>query len=484
MVKNKISVGNWLKTVNKAKEELKKQHVQYAKRAEDHYYNDVKKGGRDLRVEVPIFWSNTQVLRSALFAKNPAPEIRRRNNTEDPTPKQVAECLEKAISYQIDQSDFHSDVKRSILDYLLVDCGVVRCKYDAKIGKNIDEYGQEYEEIINQTIVPDHIPWNRFVYDIGKDWQECEWVAYVHYLTTADIKKQFGKTVNQLSVETDQLKVHKANKITVYEIWDKKTRTIFEIMDGEKEPLRVRQDELKLEHFFDCTKPMISNMRTDKFIAYPDFMLIEPQLNTINMLESRIKNLTKSIKDRGFYDSTFTAMSELQTAPDGKLIPVPDLLKKMEGRNDLSAAIVKLDIQNPAMVIQILGQQKQLNKEEIYEITGISDIVRGDTKASETATAQQIKGQWANVRLQEKQNTINGMLRQLMRMYSEIISEHFQPQILSLMTGVEVTEEMQQIMKGDLSRNFSIDVETDSTIAADEQQPSAWTSPRVISDGV
>lgn len=470
MVDKKISVHNWIKTVHKAKEKLKVSHAQYAERAESHYFNDVKKNGSNLRVEVPVFWSNTQVMRSALFSQNPAPEVRRRNSGDDPTPKLVAECLEKAIAYQIDQSDFHSDVKRSVLDYLLVDMGVLRCVYDAKIGQATGEDGQPYEEIISQSIVPDHIPWNRFLYDIGKDWAECEWVAYIHYITKDEIKKQFGKDVSQMAAEADQLKVDKANKITVYEIWDKRTRTIFEIMEGEKEPLRVRQDELNLEQFFDCTKPMISNMRTDKFIPYPDFMMIEPQLNAVNMLEARIKVLTRSIRDVGFHDSSLTKLKELQNAADGTLVPITDLIKKMEGRTDMSAVVVKLDIDKAAIVIQILSQQKEANKEEIYEITGISDIVRGNTKASETATAQQLKGQWANVRLQEKQNTINGMLRQLMRMYSEVIAEHFQPEILSLMTGVEVTPEMTQIMKGDLSRNFSIDVETDSTIAADEQQ--------------
>ena len=466
----KINAEKWFKRVSKAKEKLKTAHKQYATRAEDHYYNDINKGGDKLRIEVPIFWSNTQVMRSALFAKNPVPEIRRRNDSENDTDKQLAKMMEKAISYQIDQSDFHSDVKRTVLDYLLVDMGVLRCVYDAKMSKSVDEFGQEIEQIADQTIKPDHIPWNRFIYDIGKDWNECDWVAYIHYLTPQEIKKQFGKEVNKQNTESDQSKTDKANKVTVYEIWDKTSRMVYEIAEGEKEALRIRPDPLNLEGFFDCTKPMMSNMRTDKFIPYPDFMMIEPQLNTINMLESRIKKLTRTIRDAGFFDSSFTQLKELETSTDGDLVPVDDLIKKMEGRSDMSAVIVKLPIQDQAMVIQILSQQKEAAKQEIYEITGMSDIIRGSTKASETATAQQLKGQWANVRLQEKQNTINSMLRQLMRMYAEIIGEHFQPQILTLMTGIEVTPEMHQAMSQDLTRSFAIDVETDSTIAADEQQ--------------
>jgi DNA repair exonuclease SbcCD ATPase subunit len=140
----------------------------------------------------------------------------------------------------------------------------------------------------------------------------------------------------------------------------------------------------------------------------------------------------------------------------------------MEGR-DLSSAIVKLPIDGAAMVVQILQQLMEKSVQQIYEITGLSDIIRGSTKASETATAQQIKAQYANVRLQDKINTINTMFREVMRMFSEVISEHFKPEILTTMTGVQVTPQMQQLMMNDLARSFSIDVETDSTIAMDEQ---------------
>ncbi len=473
----KISGKKWCQKVDKCKDKLKEKHGKYAKRAEDHYYNNVSKGGQRLRIEVPLLWSNTQVLRSSIFSANPIPEIRRRNDSEDPTTKQLAEMLEKAISYQIDQSDFHSDVKRSILDYLLTDKGVLRTRYEAKTGiakdetgmPIFDDEGNALEDIVNQTVIVDHVPWNRFYYDVGKDWAECDWICYVHYMSIKEIKSQFGVVIEKSNIETSQDDKDKANKIEVYEIWDKKTRTIIEVATCRDKPLRVTKDPLNLEGFYTCTKPMISNMRTDKYIGYPDFMMIEQQLNTVNMLATRIKKLTRTIKDVGFHESSFEELAELPNADDGELVAVTDLLKKMDGRTDFSSIVVKMPIEQQAMVVQLLEQQKQQAKEEIYEITGLSDIIRGSTKASETATAQTIKAQYANVRLQDKISTVNSMLREVMRMFSEIISEHFDPMILQTMTGVEVTPEMVQIMKNDLSRSFSIDVETDSTIAVDEQ---------------
>jgi hypothetical protein len=41
-------------------------------------------------------------------------------------------------------------------------------------------------------------------------------------------------------------------------------------------------------------------------------------------------------------------------------------------------------------------------KQAIYEVMGISDIMRGATKASETATAQRIKGSMGVSRLDDR----------------------------------------------------------------------------------
>jgi len=477
MVEEKEMNGKkWCQKVDSARDKMKKLHTDYAERAEDHYFNDIKKSGQSLRVEVPLFWSNTQVLRSTIFAKNPIPEIRRRVDSEDPTTKDLADMLEKAISYQVDQADFFSDANRAILDYLITDKGIVRIRYDVQTdivmnefgSPMVDEKGEPMEEIIDQNVILDHWPWNRFVYDVGKDWAECGWINYDHYLTKSEIKKQFKVDMDNADIIASQDDKTKANKIHVYEIWDKKKRMVYEIAEGRDEPLRIRKDPLSLIGFFDCPKPMISNMRTDKFIGYPDFMMIEPQLNTVNMLQARINKLTKTIKNVGFHEESFLELKELANAADGQSLPVKGLIKKMEGR-DLSSAIVKLPIDGAAMVVQILQQLMEKSVQQIYEITGLSDIIRGSTKASETATAQQIKAQYANVRLQDKINTINTMFREVMRMFSEVISEHFKPEILTTMTGVQVTPQMQQLMLNDLARSFSIDVETDSTIAMDEQ---------------
>ena len=55
-------------------------------------------------------------------------------------------------------------------------------------------------------------------------------------------------------------------------------------------------------------------------------------------------------------------------------------------------------------------------------------------------------------------------------MYGEIIAEHFTIERLQLITGMQVTPELKQRMSDDLLRCYAIDIETDSTIMADESQ--------------
>jgi hypothetical protein len=107
-------------------------------------------------------------------------------------------------------------------------------------------------------------------------------------------------------------------------------------------------------------------------------------------------------------------------------------------------------------------------KNTIFEIVGIADILRGASKASETATAQNIKAQFGNLRLGSRQKEVQRFARDLFRLKAEIMAEKFAPETLENMTGKPISEEMLAIMQGDSTRGFRVDIETDSTIAIDE----------------
>jgi hypothetical protein len=129
------------------------------------------------------------------------------------------------------------------------------------------------------------------------------------------------------------------------------------------------------------------------------------------------------------------------------------------------------------MAYQAMGQVKQ----QIYDITGISDIVRGASNANETATAQQIKGQYATLRLKAYQDEVARFASQILKIKAQIICQHFQPETIIKIGGGELLSQTDQqlipqameLLKDNPMRTFRVEVASDSMLYADEAQEKA-----------
>ena len=106
-------------------------------------------------------------------------------------------------------------------------------------------------------------------------------------------------------------------------------------------------------------------------------------------------------------------------------------------------------------------------KSIIYEVTGIADIIRGQTSPSETATAQDIKASYAGLRLRDRRDNINTFIVELLRIQAELFCTFFTTQQMQEMSGIQITPDIEKIIRSDVLRNYKIDIETDSTILPD-----------------
>ena len=149
------------------------------------------------------------------------------------------------------------------------------------------------------------------------------------------------------------------------------------------------------------------------------------------------------------------------------MIPV-DGVDMLSGGLQNHLWLVPVDIWVAALDKLYLAREQQ--KQAIYEIMGISDIMRGATKASETATAQRIKGSMGVSRLEDAKGQSDNFVRDLLRLKAEIIGQNFSPETIEAMTGEAVTPDVLDILRSDFQRMCAIDIESDSTIAVDEQQ--------------
>ena len=105
------------------------------------------------------------------------------------------------------------------------------------------------------------------------------------------------------------------------------------------------------------------------------------------------------------------------------------LLDRSIAAIDKSNAVIADNLKEIAGLLTAYKAREDI-KGQIYEITGISDIIRGQTAASETATAQQIKGQYAGLRLKSMQETVALFASELLRIKAQIVCTKYQDQTI------------------------------------------------------
>jgi hypothetical protein len=71
----------------------------------------------------------------------------------------------------------------------------------------------------------------------------------------------------------------------------------------------------------------------------------------------------------------------------------------------------------------------------VYEVTGVADILRGQTDPNETLGAQELKAQTGSRRVRNTKDELARFARDVFRLVCEAIAENFSPETLADMTG-------------------------------------------------
>ena len=425
-----------------------------------------------------ILWANTELLRPALYNSTPKPDVRRRFRDADPVGKEVAEVIERALSFCIDSYDFDHVMSAAVLDELLPGRAVTRVKFEPSFVSKTGPDEKLYDELSYAEVMCEQVDWDCFRRGPGRNWKQVQWVGFEHRLTRDEFDKRFPEFAGRATLDYDvsdseekQKDAHPEvfKRTIVREIWDKEKRQVIFIAPSIKEkPVLVQDDPLNLVDFFPIPRPLYAIDSTTTLVPIEEYRLYKDQAEELNRITARINKLTAGLKLRGIYDATIAEMPQVMEQSDNGLVPCTESQIAMQ-YGGFDKAIWMLPIEQAASVLQQLYQNRDQIKQVIYEITGISDVLRGATDPNETLGAQQLKAQTGSQRLQRRQREVQRYVRDLLRLKAEIIAEKFTPQILTMMTGIPVTVEMQKVMRQDLSRSFRIDIETDSTIAADQQ---------------
>lgn len=476
-------------------------------------------GANDRRFN--ILHANVETIIPAIYNSTPIPDVRRRFADDDKVGKEVADLIERALSFSVDSYDFDEHLKHDIKDMELTGRGVSRVRYIPYLGnpeaetqaEGVLESGKETGETLDyEEVVCEHVQWKHFRRGPGRTWSDVPWIAFELFLTREELVRLSPKYGNSVNLDTtlsgsdnkrDGENIREIFKrARVWEIWDKESRKVYFIAESYKDrPIAEADDPLELMGFFPIPRPLYAIETSDSLIPVIPYDIYRDQAEELERVSRRIMALIEAIKSRGVYDGSMQEIDQLAEADDNTLIAVSNVARYADG-SGIDKGISWWPIDPAVKALAQLVEHRERIKATIYEITGISDILRGQTEPSETATAQQIKQQWGSLRVQNKQVAIQHYARDLFRLKAEIIANKFQWETISLMTGLDYPpaeikqqaqmaaqqaqqaqqpvpdqvsaileqpsrEDVERLLRNDATRNFRVDVESDSTVRAD-----------------
>jgi hypothetical protein len=190
-----------------------------------------------------------------------------------------------------------------------------------------------------------------------------------------------------------------------------------------------------LKDFFPTPAPLRSVKSNRTLIPKPELDLYRGEADDIANISNRIKILVKAIKANGFYPARFKdSITKLENTDDTELIAV-DFADDIRDLGGIDKMFHYKPIAQFEQVAKGLYAQQQNLIQEIYEITGISDIMRNISK-EETATATRQKGKFGSLRLQQRQSALNNYIKSIYTIATELVCELFDIDALKEITSM------------------------------------------------
>jgi hypothetical protein len=525
-------------------------------------FKDERTNAQENVARFNVLWSNIKTLLPACYSRNPKPEVERRFKDKDPVGRVASEVLERSLDWVIANCDFKDLVRAALLDRLLPGRGLLWARYvphmrdlevtgagdveneGVQVTDDVIEPSNEsavqaapgaaedepLQEVYYEEVAVDYVHWEDFghtpartIDELGAAWRKV-------FMTRSELVERFGAEIGNeipLTYSPPELPKSEATddvrKAIIYEIWHKAAKqAIWICKDYPTRPCDVRDDPLKLSRFFPFPRPMFSTLANDSLLPVPDYRQYQDQAGELDDLTARIASITKAIKVAGVYDSSANGVQRLLSeGVENQLIPVESWAMFAE-KGGLKGAMELLPVKEIAETLLSLYDARDKVKQDLYEITGMPDIIRGADEAEATATAQRIKGQFGSIRLRDVQGDVQRFVRDLLNIAGEIIANHFGWQTLSQVSGVKLLsneekqvaqmamqmppagappqlggapgappapsaaplidpetqrllkepswEDVEALLRDNCARTFRIDIETDSTIGEDDEQ--------------
>lgn len=474
-------VVRWINRVSKADKKWDVYHTLVGEIRD--YYSDKKRKNKQ-----NIFWSSIETLKPFIYFKAPQPYVERKDKKANPVMDAAVSILEKALNWDLERYDFDSSLKYARNDFLLSGLGLCYEQVEPKIEQLTDELtGASVEVVSELEVKTKYFDPKDFICDCSnvKVWEDVDWVAQKIEMTKREVMELFGndiaKELLDPLIEEDK---DKEELTCIYRIWDKKDKRILYISEKVKERfLREDDNTWDLEGFYPFPKPVFATLANDGVIPTPDYTEIKCLLEELDGVNDRMSLTMKALKVSGAYDSSFPELADLLNK-DVKLVSVSDFAKIAE-KGGIKGCVDFMPIGQYIDALTALAERRQMLIQAIYEITGVSDIMRGNSDPNETATAVTKKTNFGTLRNQDRQNDFQRFLTDLLKIKAELICEQMpEEQLLGFAEDInpQIAMEAVALLREEKLRNLILGIETDTSFMQSQELEKTTEAVKVIHD--
>jgi hypothetical protein len=408
--------------------------------------------------EFQMFWANTEVLKPSVYAKPPVPVVVPKFKDRRPVYQAASEMLERCSVVSFDLAKIDELMKLVRDDVVLYSRGVAWVRYESAGKKNDYDY---------EKVCIDFKGRRDFLHGLARNWREVPWVAGASYLTREEARDRF-KPYSGFTYQDAEYKVDRdaeeiggtdnRERAKFWEIWHRELKRVVWVAQGCEDLLDEDEPHLKLQDFFPCPKPAYGTVQPGSLIPVPDVLQYKDQLDEVNDLTGRLHALSAALQAKGFYPAGGGELAEAietaikMSAPGVIMVPISNWAAF--GGSKETIIWMPIDM-IAATVTQLVTIRKQVI-DDIYQITGLADIMRGATDARETLGAQELKTQFGSTRIRDKQQELVRIARDLVVISGEIMTEEFDQVTLIEMSQTQLpTQAMQQQQIQELSQDIA-----------------------------
>jgi hypothetical protein len=506
----------WQTEINYAEQELTKFHERG--RTVVRRYLDERDAVEQAQKWFNLFFANVGIMKSALYAQLPKPAVSRKfKDYQDDVARVAATILERILETDLDdpRDTFDCVMKQAVEDRLVPGLGTawLRLETDTEetdpilesapeAGEGLGE-GQEnapangfkqstlpppsqkFLRITDQRVAVDYVHWEDFIWSPCRVWQERRWVGRRVAMSRDALIRRFGEKLGSViplnhrtrsSSVYPQGTVPKYNALAtalVYEIWDRDKREVIWYCKDYPQLLDTKKDPLKLVGFEPCPEPLFAVTTTSNCTPRPDFFMLQDQYYELDTINNRISMLVRACKVVGVYDRSSDGVQRmLIEGYDNTLIPVDNWAAFAE-KGGVKGQTDWLPLEQVIATLDRLYASREAIKQQIYELTGIADIIRGASNARETLGAQQIKAQFASVRIKTLQDSVAKFATDMLRIKAEILVKHYDPELLLRKSNIlaiepeELVMQAMMLLQTEEGFEWRIEITSDSLAQAD-----------------